>query len=146
MTITEKAARGIALKQQIDALNEELKKIKVDLILHAEEAHGAGRSTATEGGGWSVILETRGGSVVVTQGAPALRSGIDLDKDTKLADLVAGNPKVSSLFDERVLLSPVAGFREIAPRLFTPKLAEKLIAAVEQDRNPSVSFRPAKES
>jgi hypothetical protein len=139
-TITAIVTEAVALDREIRDLTRRLKELKAHLITEAT-ARPLAEHVATDGGGSSWIANGADGCVArVTFPGPQLKSSIDPSTKTGEKLLTMFGDAVKSLFRKHVVYKPVDDFRTIVEQEFTPRQAEKLIAACESERAPSVSF------
>ncbi len=133
-------AEAIALDRQIQTDTETLKGLKADLVVLAE-AEPAERREATKEGGYSIVYACDGGAIArVTQPAARLKSSIDAETPSgaKLKEKVGG--EWSELFEPRVQWVPVAEFRELVAKKFTPRDAKTILKACTTASAAKVSF------
>lgn len=119
--LTKLIRRGRDLDAQVKLANEELKKIKAQLVLA-----GAGEHEGTDGA-----------KALVSFPSPSIKP--DEEAIAEVRRLVT--PKqFEKLFTETVVLAPVKAFREVAAAIVKAEVLVDVIAACEKESSPQVRF------
>jgi hypothetical protein len=131
---------AVRLDRQITEKKKRLAELKADLITMAVKAPDDER-LATEGGGWTWVLEGEDENVaVVTLPGPSLRTAIDPSTKIGAKILDRFGPARRHCFHRRVIYAPLEDFRARVEQEFPPAQAQKLIEACEKETEPRVSF------
>jgi hypothetical protein len=131
-------AQAVSLDREIAEQQEELKRLKAQLVAEAEGRED--EQMPTEGGGWSVTFDGMDGCVArITKPGDALKAAIDgegacIERVRELA-----GSHFSRLFLQAPKWKLVANFREEAAALLG-KAAGKLIRAVTKASETKVAF------
>jgi hypothetical protein len=129
---------AIRLDRVIQESTERLKEIKADLIVEGEANPN---KEATNGGGWSVVLDGTDGSIArVTQPGPKLKASVDAESKAGASLKEKVGKLWNQLFQPVVKYKPVENIRDLANELIGGAKARAIIAAVTTESSPSVSF------
>jgi hypothetical protein len=137
--ISNLVAQAIALDKQLNEVESQLKAVKADLIALAIEK---GETTATDGGGWSVVFEADNGDVArVTQPGRKLKSSFKVGtKEGERIQTILGT-NFYRCFESRTIYVPVPNIRDVvAEYIKSPAQQKQVIKAVTSDCAPQVAF------
>jgi hypothetical protein len=129
---------AVKLDRKISELEDDLKRLKGELILEAKSR--AEEQVATEGGGKSWVAQGCDGCICRVMFPGKSLKGSISGEGKAIANIRAlAGPAFSKLFSPSIAYKPIPDFRNQATAM-AGKNAAKLIKAVTSDTAPKVAF------
>ena len=137
--VAELVDEAITLDREIAEKEERLKQLKADLVAIAD-GEPVSLRIPTDGGGWSLTLESERGVARVTQPGPKLKGSIDAEKPAGAKLMAKVGKWKEELFTPVLKYAPVANIRERLGELFKPAEARAILKSLTSESAPQVAF------